>query len=269
MLPGSRMAMLLLAVLMLCSGFMGRAGAQEADEDLQRAVALYENGDWEQAAGALEGLLDQGRLSQTGRTEAFKTLAFTYILLDDQANAVETFKEIVREDPEFDIDSLGGDEASADVVRYFGQAVVEVLHEEREKYRATLMGTSRIRASLRSMLLPGWGQLYQGYTQRAYVMMGAALASGAYAVLAESAYRTARDEYTGASAGSDFNRLYDDYTRKADRADLALGLLGAVWLLNVIDAATQGPNVRESEEGLDLTVSVREGVLQVACCARF
>lgn len=241
------------------------AGAQ-GNEALEQAIALYEAGYWEKAVAALNQLLDEEELSEKERSEARKVLAFSYSLLDDKESTVNTFKAIVREDPTFGISSLEGDEVSDTLIRYFLQAALEVRREELEAYRERLMRTSRSTAFLRSAVLPGWGQQYQGYAGRGYVLMGLTAASIGYAVIADRAYRNARDAY--ARAQSDFDTLYDDYATKGDRADLALGIVGAVWVLNVIDAVAQGPNLAP-QQGPELTASVRADGLRVVYCARF
>lgn len=259
----------ILGSVVLLGWFVGAAGSQPAPEALQPAIALFEEGKWEEAVVELTRLLETGGLSQKQRSEVRMALAKTYIALKDEAKAVEVFKAMVRDDPTFDMGSLGGDEAPTDVIRYFGQAVLQVRYEDLQAQRARLMRTSRGAACLRSAVVPGWGQRYQGYTKRGYVMAGLTVGSIAYAVVSDRAYRDAQDGYVRASTGADFDRLYDEYERKGARADVALGIVAAVWVLNMIDVASQEPNIREPEGGLSLRVPATRDGVRVVYRARF
>jgi len=266
---GMSMPAKILTVAILCWSFSGPAEAQQTDEALRQAMALFDSGEWEKAVFELTQLIETGELSPEELSEARMALGKTYLGLDEEEKAMGVFKAIVRDDPGFAMTLLGEDEAATvEMSRYLGQAALVVRFEEEKARRERLSRTSRARAFFRSALLPGWGQRYQGHTQRGYILLGVTVASIVYAALAESDYRDARDAYAEAPVGSEFDALYDDYTSKADRADLALGVVGLLWGLNMIDAATQQPNL-ELPQGLDLTASVRNGGLHVACCARF
>jgi tetratricopeptide (TPR) repeat protein len=219
---------------------------------LDAAGSLFEQGDWERAMAALNQLLEAGALSRQERSRARKFVGVGHVLLGEEEKAVEVFKELVRDDPDFGMAELALDDEEhlTAGVRYFGQAILEVRQEELRAYEVRLRQTSRRGAFLRSAVLPGWGQRYQGYRNRGWTMLGMVGASLGYAALAERSYREARDAYDEAPLNADFDALYEDYVDKADRADLALGIFGAVWLVNVIDAATQGPNISRSQVGL-------------------
>ena len=242
---------------------------QEGNGPLQQAIDRFYAGEWEQATRALRDLLEQGHLSRSEAAQARKFIGIGYILLGQEEQAVEVFKELVRENPDFQMQDLAieGDEPPAQAVRYFGQALLEVRQEELKAWEARLSKEWRRGALLRSAFLPGWGQGYKGYRIRGYVLAGLALSSAGYAVWADLSYRNARDAYEKAPEGSDFESLYDDYQKKADRADLALGAVGVVWGLNLIDAAIQGPNITRSP--VSLRISASDGGVVCACVGSF
>jgi hypothetical protein len=184
---------------------------------------------------------------------------------------VEVFKDLVRDDRDFDMIALaiGDEEPNPEAVRYLGQAVMEVRREEFQALDALRRGTSRQSAFVRSAVFPGWGQRYRGYRKRGYMMIGLTAASIAYAVVADNTYRDARDAYDRASEGAEFNNLHTDFTDKSDRADLAIGFVAAAWLLNVIDAASQEANVSGISSGLALAPSSDHDGLQVVYLKRF
>lgn len=219
--------------------------AQQQDTPLQQALERFDNGEWEASILDLEQILDSAKLDVEKRTQARKYIALGHVLLGHKNQAVEVYKEIVRDNPEFDMDALSvaGEAPPPDAERLFAQAVLKVRKEELEARAARLSATSNSGAIVRSLALPGWGQRYQGYRGRGYMMLGLTGASIVYAVLSKSTYSDSKDAYNGAQVGDDFSALYDNFSRKADRADLALGLVGAVWVLNIFDAVVQGPNI--------------------------
>ena len=243
--------------LLLLAALAAPGQAQENPEDvLNRAIALADEGEWEQSIGLLEDLLSNPkRLGVSKRMQARKYLGINHILLGSEEQAVTVFKDLVREDTAFTMDDLAvdGDTPDLEVVRFFGQALLEVRREELEARQAQLDLTSRRGALMRSALLPGWGQRYLGYRARSYTVMGLTAAAIAYAVVSETNFRRVRDDYRNASTGAEFDQLFEDYRTRADRADLALGAVAVVWGYNIIDALVAGPNLlRPSEKTLVL-----------------
>ena len=152
------------------------------------------------------------------------------------------YKQIVRSDPSFNLRSLGENPDTV-LLKNFGQALLEVRDEELKAREEQLRRSSGTGALLRSAVLPGWGQRYQGYSRRGYAMLGLTGAAAAYAVVAERTYRKARDAYRKAPLGADFDKFYEEATRKGDLADLSWGIVAGVWLFNVVDSVFQGPDV--------------------------
>lgn len=263
-------AVFILLCLLLCLP----AAAQQEDTSLARAIELFKAAEYEQSIALLNQILSENRLAKKGeRSLARKHLGLGYTLLGEGEKAVQAFKGLAAEDPDFDLDDLALEGTSIpDAVRYFGQAVVELRQEEIRARAAQMSQVSRGTAFLRSTALPGWGQRYQGYRWRGYVILGAVVSSISYAVVAERAFRKAHDEYGHAPAATsreEFDRLYNDYTRKADQADLALGIVGAAWAVNVLDAIFQRPAIPRAPTSLELKERPGSAGLQVAFVKRF
>jgi len=211
-------------------------------------------------------------VSKKERSTVRPYTAVDHIQLGAGEKAVAVFKDLVNDNPDFNMDDLtleGEEKPDPEVVRYFGQAVLEVRREELQARAAQLSLTSRKAAFLHSALLPGWGQHYQGYRARGYMMLGMTGASVVYAVLARRWHKDAQGICEKAPRGADFDKLYDDYTRKTDRANFALGVVGAVWLFNVLDTVIQGPAVPRRPQQLSLNWQAPVNGLQVALIKRF
>ena len=228
------------------------AWSQEAS--LDEAIAQFYEGEWEHSIGAMNQLLEDTSMPLEERSTARKFVALGFILLGRDEEAVGVYKQIIRDDPAFDMEALAleGGETPVEAVRFFGQAILEVRQEEIRAREAQLSRTSRRSAMLRSAILPGWGQRYQGYRGRSFVMLGTTAVAAIYAISAENSYQTAKDDYDKARPGADFEDLYDEYIRKADQADVALGVLAAAWLFNMLDTVFQGPNLERPHGGFFL-----------------
>jgi len=262
----------------LCIGIlMAMAAATTGQEatgaiatSLERAIQLNEDGDWEEAVTELTGLLETGTLGRARRSQARRALAEAYISLRRDAEAVSVYTQIIRDDRNFGVRSLG-DNPPAQLWKNFGQAALQVREEDLRMQEEALARTSGGGATLRSLVLPGWGQRYLGYKARSYFLMGVSGAAVAYAYRSDSSFRDSRDAYDNAEEGADFDELYDDYTRKADLADLALGIVATAWLANVLDAAVLNPNIeRPTPPSQAILVQPRpDNGMQIAYIERF
>lgn len=256
------------AVLLLWSS---QLLAQELDTELKQAIQLSDDGEWEAATQALNHLLEAGQLSRSQQTQARRALAASYVFLKQSDQAVAVYRQILQDDPSFNMRSLG-EEPDDRLVRHLGQAALlraEDLLRERELQYSNI---SRGSVLLRSTLLPGWGQRYQGYRWRGHVMLGMVVSSVAYAVVSEGAFHKARDHYDQApitTTREEFESFYNDYNNKATLADLALGVVGAVWAANVLDAAFQRPAVIRPLHALQLGPIPDRAGMQVALVAKF
>lgn len=257
-----------LAILLLCSS---QALAQDVATELQQAIQLSDDGEWEAATQALNHLLETGQLSRSQQTQARRSLAASYVFLKQSDQAVAVYRQILQDDPSFNMRSLG-EEPDDRLVRHLGQAALlraEDLLKERELQYSNI---SRGSVLLRSTLLPGWGQRYQGYRWRGHVMLGLVVSSVAYAVVNEQAFRKARDHYDQApltTTREEFETLYDDFDNKAGLADLALGIVGTAWAANVLDALFQRPALARAPQALELTPTPGRAGVQVALVKKF
>lgn len=234
---------------------MGSAWADDR-EIIEKAQAAYHAGDY---AGAFETLSHLPSLlgvvplldrSQQGRrAEIFFDLGRIHMASGDTARARLALVEVFRLDPEANmgIMDIGPDRALADT-----RALLSDMR--RITRRQTLGETTFWGAAGRSLLLPGWGQLYRGHKKRGYGFMGAAAVLAAAWLVTDISYRSAYNTYRGtrlndlqlgqriAGTNSDvFTQNFERAQSRAGRANLALGLLAAVWLSSVLDHLVVGP----------------------------
>ena len=265
LLPGLIACM---AICLCASGVFG----QMPDGRLRTAVEQFEAGEQQRAISTLEALLSEDALSPADQSQARKYLGLGYLYQDDSQRAVDVFKDLVGDDPDFTMRdlALSYEDAPSDfAVRYFAQATLQWRQEHLQRQRDRLEETSRGGAFVRSLALPGLGQRYQGYRGRSWALLGLTGASVVYAVLADRSYRDARDAYDDARIGDDFDGLWQDYSDESDAADLALGVVAAVWALNLLDASLSGPNLTGLESVALTPMQGPSGDLQLALRIEF
>lgn len=234
---------------------MGSAGAND-QEIIEKAQAAYRAGDYASAFETLSHLPSLlgvvplfDRPQQSRRAEIFFDLGRIHMASGDTTRARLALVEAFHLYPEVNkgIMDIPSDQALADTQTL-------LLNMRRKTVRQTLKGTTFWGAASRSLLLPGWGQLYRGHKKRGYVFMGTSAVLAAAWFVTDISYRSAYNTYRGTRlsdlqlgqpiAGTDsdaFTRNFERVESRAGRANLVLGLLAAVWLSSVLDHLVIGP----------------------------
>ncbi len=144
-------------------------------------------------------------------------------------------------------------------------AAVNIGVGDLENFSKEMMGqTGKVSSSLfRSTILPGWGQFYTNHNFRGVLSLVAGLGTlgttGFFIIetgKAKSELDSHASEADKSSADSltqeeivEFDRktadLYDNYSRKYDRAVLFAIITGGVWALNMVDATIAGAQAKK------------------------
>lgn len=237
------------------------------DERLKQAIALYEAGSYEQSITGLKGLVSQPLVPQNIRVEAYKYLGFNYWEQGNLNQAKSEFKNAFILNSQLQL----GPAVSPLIVATFGEALSEFLKERREQERRTLLATTKHGAALRSLVAPGWGQMYRGHHYKGFAIGGISAATVFGLALADQAVRSAQRKYDNGKVGDDFDALDHDVKQKADQANLWAYGVAAVWAYNLMDTLIFGPNLRRYKEnvglgqrrqGIDMAVSEKRIMLR-------
>jgi TolB-like protein len=93
-------------------------------------------------------------------------------------------------------------------------------------------------ALFRSLLIPGWGQIYNQQPVKGYAFIGVAIALGGSAALMQGLSAMAANDYKRATSN------FDAAAQRAENFGIAavalVSTLGAFWIYNVIDAYVSG-----------------------------
>jgi len=96
-------------------------------------------------------------------------------------------------------------------------------------------------AALRSVILPGWGQLHKGDRARGYVLGSAWVATAAGAAAMHVSQRQARDQYLDETDPMRVEERYDVFNRRHKARNVLGAAAAVVWLTAYVDAlATPG-----------------------------
>lgn len=115
---------------------------------------------------------------------------------------------------------------------------------------------TRLKAALRSVVFPGWGQKYYGRPGRGVLMfLGAIASSGGYLLIREDFQSKENDlaiakrNYSRASSWAELVRTdavlrdaQDQANKAEDRLNIAMGIAVGVYALNVLDCLLFFPN---------------------------
>jgi hypothetical protein len=133
-----------------------------------------------------------------------------------------------------------------------------ILPNQDNKFAVNLAPKTRIKASLRSLIIPGWGQYYSGQKTRSMIIGLGTIGAGVAALIADNDYRRKRDDYfdakidlANAHTQEEIDRLWtltrsknrDAYNAETTRNTLA-GLAIGMWAYNVLDAMIFFPEHR-------------------------
>ena len=149
-----------------------------------------------------------------------------------------------------------------------------------------LVPKTRLKAGLRSVIFPGWGQYYTDKKTKGTIFAFLEVGSFLTSAFAYQNYEDAKDEYYLATSRyreekntSDITRLREEMEKKADDADKAyeirtacLTVTAAIWVFNVVEAVLFFPRYEEDiyDRAIPLiTGEIREGETRILLTRRF
>lgn len=104
---------------------------------------------------------------------------------------------------------------------------------------------SRGDALFRSLVVPGWGQVYNDQAAKGYVFTGVTLAVIGAGVFQRTQYSKTNDEYMKATTKEKAAELYDKQSSQFEQSNLLFYIAGGIWALNVADAFLNGTSASE------------------------
>ena len=214
-----------------------------ANKRLVEAIFQYDEAEYTTSIERLITILPVERyISSNLASEIHKYLAFNFVAQRKRKLAQQEFQTALKFNPKL---TLGDDASVAPKIR---RTYLTIKDNTIQRSRRN----AQIGTILRSLVLPGWGQIHRGTRLRGYgyLSMQTGLLTGS--ILSLRSYSQARDAYGrfGATDAvtiynrqddindvkTELNHLYNNYQSKGQRANVFIGLLATVWAVNVVDA---------------------------------
>lgn len=123
-------------------------------------------------------------------------------------------------------------------------------------YRYLVQPDPRPTAVLRSMLVPGWGQLYKNDRKKGYVLVSSAATITLAMVIFHFVQKEAYDEYRNATDLNIIEQKYDNYNRLYKCRNNAALIAGGIWLYSFFDALLTEPKPKQKQ--LKVTFNITE-----------
>ncbi|MEX0747105.1 MAG: DUF5683 domain-containing protein [Rhodothermales bacterium] len=238
----------LLLTLLLSASANAQPVRSEVLEEIQQA---YRDLDYDTADRKAREALDQyGDFTVGQLTDLHTILGLIAYNRSDFLEARRQFISAIQLTPDLELDPLL---VPPKILTYFDSVKDELqtggIETAPAASRYVFVRDPRPDAAVRSMLLPGWGQLYKGHKLKAWALSGAWVATVAGALWSHRMRTIAREDYREAENQDDIEILYDRYNRwHKTRNALAQGAV-VVWIVGYVDAlltdaansASQGP----------------------------
>jgi hypothetical protein len=194
------LALLLLACIPLA--------ATTIHENINKAIILYDAGNFSDAIDVLEIVLQDTTLALEDEISARTYLAFSYVAFGQKTEAKEQFVTILKKQEGF---SLNPEFVSPKIIEVFREAEKMVKEPETNNIITIRKIPSTTECLVKSSLFPGWGQHARGEGKKGKFLMGAFSVSLAALTLSHLAYLSAESSYMNAETRSDIEHQYSRY----------------------------------------------------------
>lgn len=246
-------AMQLTFACVLLSVLTDLAPAQSAvDSTLHMVDSLYTVGSYSLAELEARRLLENDLLSDSIHVVAQQWVAFALVAQGRTALAKDRFLDILRLRPSYELDPI-----------FTSPKILAVYNEARAKFRVErLEDTNRAgststgrpdRITFRTILFPGWEQLYHGRTTIGAILAGAGVATLGAGIVLEFLRRSARQEYLSATTPEDIETKYNTYNRYSKAEVYSFVAFAVAYLTSEIEVFAHANSVSLSSGAADHT----------------
>lgn len=225
-------------VVLLCCILFGCTMVAIGAEDVVAPIKqAYDEGDIDQAEYlALKALQHPESLTSHHVQEIHKLLAFCYVALDERESAKAEFTKVLEINPRMTLDPV-----------YVSPKIISVFEDAQQEFRTKPPEektfnpkAEQLRASVRSLILPGWGQWEKGQKTRGYVFLAAqGITLGAWIGLAVHT-NSLRDDYRSKTMPGEIESSYQDY-KDAMRYRNVMGIAALVIYAGAFFDTLYGP----------------------------
>ncbi len=228
---------------------------------------LYEALQFEKTIETGQRLLKQtSSFSQQELIEIHKYLGFAYFNLGQLDSARTHFLTILELDPQYQFDPVT---TSPKIIAFFEQQKKELKQVKRVPAitRYIFLKDKRPEASIKSLLVPGWGQYFKGQKQKAVLFFSAFTGSAIFTTTAAFLEKHYHNKYKAVNDVTRLSGAYDQYNRWYRIRQYGLWTLAAIWATSVLDA--MWAHYDEQKSGIGISVQAKPLKTSIAVSINF
>lgn len=242
----------LVVILLWSTLFIPTYAAEHYDTLVQEAEYAYGQGDYNTAIQSLLKIKGMAQiapvvtpLNKNTRAKIFFDLGCCYLAAGDSVLANAAFEQAFN---------LNDRMKSG----YFNNADSGVLWWAllRNQEAARRLKTTRLSAAMRSLFLPGWGQMHRGYSKKGWFFISATIVSAGVSLFAYRDFNSAKQSYdetnlqdhgkirhlnSDGTRYSEFGARYKKISSSSRTANISFAVLGGFWAMSILDSIVWGP----------------------------
>ena len=215
---------------------MGQMTASEVIEEIRSA---YERVDYEVAENRINEALNQfEKFSPNELSQIYVFSALVSYAKDDRSAAESDLLLAFQLNSELELDPIIAPPGLVEIADRLKILMIETgsTGETKSEVRYLVVPDSRPGAALRSMVLPGWGQLYKGDKTKGIRIMGAWGITAGSTLTAHILRSNAENKYLDAATSEEAISLYGDFDRWHQIRNNLFWAATGVWVYSYIDA---------------------------------
>jgi len=203
--------------------------------------SLYNAGSYLSAEVEARRLLEYANLSDTAYAEIHKYIAFSLIAQGKQDLAKERFAMLLSICPTYSLDPVLTSPKILAIFSEARQAFLSTKKTAQEPIAASLM-SSKPAVSYRTILFPGWEQLYTGRKTPGTILLCAGIATLGSAFTFEVLRSSARQDYLAEKDQRVIDSRYKTYDRYYKAEIASFVAFGLTYIISEIDVFTATSN---------------------------
>lgn len=189
------------------------ASGQDSVTSLAQIITSFERLNYKETLDLTSRALDN---YQAYTPEELVTIhkyrAFASYYLGDEQQSELSFKSALSINPQLELDPVV---ISPKIINFFNQIAesfpIEPMYPETVETRYIQLSDLRPAAAWRSLILPGWGQLYKGEKTKGYIVFSAFVLNAAGLITAIINEQNAREDYLAQTNPQAINSTYNSY----------------------------------------------------------
>ena len=247
-IPAPQRFISFLIVSIMVASAPGIAVARTAlDSLVERVAQLYDAGSY--LSAELEGRrsLEQGTIADSVRMQLEKYIAFSLVAQDKPQSAVSHFSAMLQIDSTFNLDPQL---TSPKILSVFQQTREKYFNQRTQMIQQAIPHRESSGVTFRTIIFPGWEQLYQGRMAVGYTFLAVGGASLLSTIYCEFRRHSARSSYLNATSTESAVDLYKTYNnfQKAEIYSAAIFVAG--YILSEVDVYTHRTEASEIRASL-------------------